>query len=314
MTEEVIHTNWRYIMGVQYDRDHYAYPYGTNHQDYHIQDIVLTNNGISGRNSSPDFPAPSPTDPPVLTDQSITGLVWASSIDYRNQRAPATQQGSDFEFKYVQPFGAESHPVALAYDIDDESDGGNPGPDWGDPAETEYYMNLLVGDAYMLYGPLFVSEGPGAAYDTDNPDEPTFRTVWYERGYDTGAKDYSPTTPAETREYLCDGSLSLSINQSFRDYPVTLPVAQSSQGPTAVLGYGPQDGDLNLANVANHGWDLAFNESVHIVNFMASGKLDQEEGRPYRCGVEHGEGRKRCPRDVDVRRGYCPRPDRYGYG
>jgi len=280
VTEMTTENIWRYIMGVELNRVTYPYAYGTQSQDYYLEDITLTNNGILGRMTT-EMP-PTTADPPVLSTQVITNMIWARATDFRsNTRSQliGTQHGQDQECMYIEPWGVGNHSVVASWDLDDEAEGGNPGPDWGDPAEDEYYMNLLLAAPYTCYGPLFVSAGGGTAYDTDDLTQPSLRTIWHEKAYDFAGKDYSPADTKTQREFLSDGALQFDIGESYRTNAATSQLTLENPGPTAVAGYGPLDGEINLANVRNHGWTLNPGESVRILNITAAGGIDQEEGR-----------------------------------
>ena len=72
VTDKVLENSWRYIMGVEMNRKTYAFAHGTQHQDYVIHDMVMTNNGISGRQTNEWGGATA--EPPVLDNQSITNF------------------------------------------------------------------------------------------------------------------------------------------------------------------------------------------------------------------------------------------------
>ena len=203
-------------------------------------------------------------------------MIWSQAFDYRNRAAAYDLQGADSDGRYIEPWGAGNHSAVLLNDIASPD---VPGPDWGDPSEDPALQNLLVGNAYVLIGPVFVSTGPGPDYDVDDTSEPSFRTIWYERGFDMATRPYSPMDVQDQRFYLTSGALQLPIGQSYRDYPMTEAISTDPTGPTAILGYGPLDGALSEVNMKNHGWDLGWQESVRIVQIMAAGGIDQEEGR-----------------------------------
>ena len=277
VTEAQLFTSWRYIQGVDLERTTRVWQYGTPHQDYIIHDKVLTNTGYSGRKLD-EWPTPQEA-PPFLENQTITGMVWARSHDWRSKYATqSAQQGQDEESMYVQPWGNPGYHAALVYD-DDHPD--IAGPDWGDPTQNEAYLNLLGGSAFVLYGPLFVSVGPGEFYDVGDLSQPGFRTVWYERGFDMqGSAPYVAVGDVVAqRELMCDGSIHLDTDVSFRDHPATAAVYDNVRGPTSVIGFGPVNGDRSPENIAAHGWTLAFGESVHIVNMWAASGVDAETAR-----------------------------------
>jgi hypothetical protein len=276
VTEEVVESVWRYIQGMELTRSIYAYPYGSPHQDYALQDIRLTNNGISGNVS----------DAPVLTGQSLSNAVWAQAFGYRNTASPNTNEPQDTDAMYIEPWGSANHTAVLMWDIDAPNDDA-PGPDYGDPPESDEYLGHLVGNAQVLIGPVFVSSGPGAAYAVDDRDQPLVRMMYYERGVDYADKAYSPpysdsdvsTSVKEQRELVTFGTYNLPLNTSYRDFIPTAGVAMEVQGnATAILAYGTRNGEFFNDN-ETHGWDLSFGESVRIVQVVAAGGIDQEEGR-----------------------------------
>ena len=276
VTEKKLHTSWRYIMGVELQRDTYGWAYGTPHQDYIVHDMTMTNNGISGRKMD-EWPYPA-TEPPVLTDQTVTGVIWARSHDWASKMAPGTQSGMDEDAMYVQPWGDPGYHAVLAYD------GDNPdveGPDYGDPAASEYYDNLLLGSAHTMFGPLFVSTGPGTDMDVPDLTQPSFRTIWYERGFDMrGEAPYVSEGEVELqRELMADGSIHLPTDMNYRDFAATAAVGDNAKGPTSVTGYGPLNAERTLANISSQGWTIPFNESVRIVNMLAASGIDAETGR-----------------------------------
>ncbi len=294
ITEKKLLTSWRYIMGVELVRNTYGWAYGTPHQDYIVHDMTLTNNGISGRKTT-EWPYPA-TDPPVLTDQTLTGVLWARSQDYRSKLAPGTQAGMDEDAMYVQPWGDPGYHAVLAYD------GDNPdvdGPDYGDPAVAEYYDNLLLGGAFTLFGPLFVSTGPGANMDVPDLTQPSFRTIWYERGFDQRCEANYPCQGEVQlqREYLADGSIHLPTDTNYRDFASTAAIGENAKGPTSIAGYGPLSGERSVANIGAHGWTIPFNESIRIVNMLAASGLDPETGRGL--GAAYNERRLASPLVAD---------------
>jgi hypothetical protein len=276
VTEEVIEMVWRYIQGVELHRDMYGYPYGSPHQDYVLQDITLTNNGISG-----NVPGS-----PVLTDQNITNMVWVQAFDRRDQQAPGSQQGEDIHGMYIEPWGAGNRAAILFWDGDAEDE---PGPDYGDPIENPFYEGHMAANCVTLIGPLFTSVGPGADYATDDLNQPAFNMVYYERGIDIAGKPYSPpkndTPPVgatDQRELLTLGTFQVPLDVDYRDFPATTAVKDEDPGPTALLGYGRKGTTLidgTASGPDDHGWDIAFGESVRIVQMVAGGGIDQEEAR-----------------------------------
>jgi len=283
VTECMIQTTWRHIPGVELVRKLYAYPYGSPHQDYIAMDIVLTNNGKSF--SSDVYTGSDPVGL-TLTDQTITGMLWAQAFDYQinagGSELKASQNGKDTEGMYIEPWGVGNHAAVWLSDLDDETEAGNAGPDWGDPAESEWYDGLLL-NSDVLIGPVFASAGAGSNYDVDDPGQPAYRVIWHERALDYESGPY-PEDPEDQRGFLVDGSIQLAIGESYRENLVTADIADENPGPTAVVGYGPLGGELDPDNIDLHGWTLGWEESVHLVQIMAGGALDQEEGR--RIGQE----------------------------
>jgi len=275
--EEVIEMVWRHIQGVEYRRFMYGYPYGSPHQDYTLWDITLTNNGISGNVPSA----------PVLTDQAISNLVWIQGFDRRDNVAPGKQNGRDVHAKYIEPWGVGNHTAVIIWDGDEPED--EPGPDWGDPIENPFYQAQMAANAVALIGPVFVSAGPGADYSADDPAQPILNMVYYERGIDIAGKPSSPpkndTPPAgatDQRELATMGTFQVPIGTDFHENPATQAIAAEDQGPTVLLGYGKK-GTTSIDGLGtgpdDHGWDLAFGESVRIVQMVAGGGIDQEEAR-----------------------------------
>jgi hypothetical protein len=268
VTEETIESVWRYIQGVELKRRMYGYPYGSPHQDYVLQDITLTNNGISGNIASA----------PVLTGQSLTNVVWAQAYDYRNPQALGSQYGRDSDGMYVEPWGVGNHSAVLFSDGDDPV---APGPDWGDPSTNPFYQAHMMSTAHILIGPLFVSTGSGVNYATDDPAQPAFRMMYFERGLDTwNPKIWEWADAERSRQLLACGTFQPPLNTDYKDYIPTAAIAAEDPGPTAVIGYGPLDGgEIGETSWADHGWDIPFGESVRIVQMVAAGGLDQEEAR-----------------------------------
>jgi len=239
-----------------------------------MQDITLTNNGISYGDT---------TAGPTMLNQTIHKLLWSQNFDYRHQHVSAaglkgSQYGMDCDATYLEPWGVGNHSAVWLTDLDDQTADGNPGPDWGDPAEAEFFNGLLMASD-CLYGPVFVSKGTGADYNVDDLEQPAFRLIWHERGLDYAGKPYSPTTPQEQRAYLAGGSLSLPIGQSYRTWPITADIATENEGPTAFLGYGKLGAAVNEGNIKLQGWDIGWMDSIRIVQMMAGGAVDQEVGR-----------------------------------
>ena len=274
---------WTYIQGVRLMRTMYGYPYGSAHQDYVLEDMTFTNEGKSNRQNHDGTPLEVSTAVDIANN-NLNKVIWAQAFDFRNKNSStASQQNQDTEGSYIEPWGAGKNTVVLLWDGDDEGlDGSNPGPDYGDPAEVEDYQNHLVGNAYNIMGPVFVSKGPGGDYAVPLADQPSFRTMNFERGLDFAGKDYSPASPQDQREYLADGISHMPVDEDYRDYSLTADVAVSGSGPTAVLGYGPISGTITPGTLTDsklHGWDLAPGEAVRIVQVFGAGGIDQEEAR-----------------------------------
>lgn len=278
VTEEAIDVVWRFSQGAEYTRRQYGYGFGTAHQDYILWDAVLKNNGKSYGDTVLTEPALSQF---TLTNQVLHKVVYGQGFDYTNTQAPtaANQPGMDNEAMYIQPWGAAGNSVSLYYDLDSDH-ASAPGPDWGDPIETASMEGHLAGNAYIALGGLFVSKGPGALFNTNDPDQPAYRTFQPMRGLDFAGGAY-PANSQDLREFLMDGALQMPIDQSFRTYAQTQALKDDANGATAVMGYGVLGGDktLSLANVKTHGWDLAWLDSVRIVQVFAGGGIDAYEGQ-----------------------------------
>jgi hypothetical protein len=281
VSEMSVHMWWRYIMGVQYNRDEYVYPQGTAHQDYVLQEIHLVNNGISGVTGQD--PNAAGTDDPVLTGQTVNNMVWAQNMDYRNVFAGGPQTGQDNEAEYVQPWGPSGHGAMMFYDTDSPD---IPGADWGDPVDNTVYDNMLVGNCYAMYGCIFASTGPGADYGTDDAAQPAYRAFWWERGFDYAGADYSPANPPagiqDQRDDMTAGALQIDYNEQYTDNPVYTGIQDvvNGPGPTGIMGYGPVNATpLSAANSNSEGWTIPFGDSVKIVQVLAGGAIDKEEGR-----------------------------------
>lgn len=282
VVEYELETWWTYIQGVRLFRKMYAYPFGSPHQDYVVQDMTLTNEGVSNRQTRDGGPL-QVDENVLLPNNNLQKVLMAQGFDYRNTSAAANQVGKDTEGMFIEPWGAGKNSAILLWDGDDEGlDGSNPGPDYADPSEDEFFEGHLVGNGAVIYGPVFVSTGPGADYDVALDDQPGFRTIHFERCLDFAGKDYSPSTPQEQREFLADGISQMPIDQDYRDYDLTKDIAVSSTGPTVVLGYGPRGAVVTPGTASDadvHGWDLAPDDAVRIVQVMAMGGIEREEGR-----------------------------------
>lgn len=278
VTERAILMWWRYIQGVRLDRWQYAYAKGSPHQDYILEDMVLTNDGVMGN----EYPGSEP--PPPLTDQTITGMIWATAYDYRNWHADGVRVGQDNHAMYVEPFGAGGHNFVLFWDGDSDAlgvPGTEPGPDYGDPPVEEWYEGHLLGNAFVFKGPVFVSEGPIAAYDTNLPEQPSMRMIWGERGLDLDARqDYLPSSVEEQRMFIADGSKQMLIDVEARQDLRVAEFMSTTAGPTALQGYGPLFGSIGSPeNFDKHGWTLGPGECVRIVNVLGAGGLERETAR-----------------------------------
>ena len=280
VTEEVIHNTWRYIMGVELNRDQYAYPFGSVHQDYILNDIVLTNNGISG-----NHPDGAVETNPVIADNNMENMIWAQAFDYRNQSTDGINADGDAAIVY--PFGSDDHPAVLCWDTDDPN---TTGPDWGDPSKSPGYNRpTLVGNCYCLLGCLFASTDPGtdpgAGSSVDDPSQPNFIIATLERGVDLKGDSGYPTSdpaigPAEARSRVIGGLWQLNelgTGDTFQNDLRYADVVANNGGPTVILGYGRKNGDISVQNFASHGWDLEQNEHVRIVQLWAGGGIDRDE-------------------------------------
>ena len=297
VTEEVIENTWRYIQGVELNRSMYAYPYGSVHQDYIIWDITLTNNGISGNRT--DMSA---ADPWVMSNNSITDMVFGQAFDVRNENTDGVQADGDAAIVY--PFGSASHPAAMFWDTDDAN---TVGPDWGDPSmDAGYNRPTLTDNCYGILGCLFASTGSGADYAVDDVSQPNFITAFPERGVDLNGNPGYPSTdpllgPPDARLRVFGGAYQLDVKgegDSFQNDPRYADVVAQGHGPTLILGYGPMNGNMELANYANHGWDLAQNESIRFVQLMAGGGIDRDEAS--RIASAYREAEVNAPTNPDT--------------
>jgi len=274
VTEQTVETWWRYIQGVELRRTHYAYPFGGPHQDYIIADITLTNNGVSGR--TPDAP--------VLAGQTLTGVIWTQAYDFQNKHAEGRElQVWDNHAMYTDPW--QSGNSAL-YWYDGEARHLIPdvapyrGGDLGDPAMGDYFEGHLLGNAHVMWGPLFVSTSPGQ-YGVNLAGQPGLRLIYAERAVDFAGKDYSPWDPESQRALIASGDLQMPMDQDYRDDPQSGQWADpntgdGAQGGTMLLGYGPLNAPLSPANMSAQGWTLGWQESVRTVQMMAGGGLNRD--------------------------------------
>ena len=276
VAEEVVDNTWRFIQGVELNRRQTAYPYGSVHQDYIIWDMTLTNNGISGNRTDMQT-----SDPWVMADNPITNMVFGQAFDVRNENTDGVQADGDAAIVY--PFGSASHPAAMFWDTDDAN---TVGPDWGDPSkDAKYNRPTLTDNCYGILGCLFASTDPGANKAVDDLNQPNFIAAFPERGVDmVGEAGYpsadDQTGPPDARLRVFGGAYQLNVKgegDTFQNDSRYADVVARNQGPTLILGYGPRDGDLQLMNYANHGWDLGNGESIRFVQLMAGGGIDRDE-------------------------------------
>ena len=280
VTEWANEVRWRYVQGVRLKKRVYSFPYGTPHQDYVLNDIVLTNDGIHG---DPDTLVGTghrtPADAPPIPTQTINHMLWFQNIDVQNHAgADAIAQPAlknDIDGKYVQPWPGVENSVAFTWDEDDPT---FEGPDWGDPA-PDNLGDLLLGNAFMMVGPVFVSKGPGADFNTDLPGQPLLRIFYWEKAFDLAGAGYSPADLDGQRDMAANGALQMTLDQSYKDNPLLAGVRNDGPGPTEILGYGPAGGALSGENAMLHGWNVPPGDSVRIVQVIACGGIDVEEGR-----------------------------------
>jgi hypothetical protein len=276
VTEQTIYMWWRYLQGVEYQRTQYGYPMGSAHQDYIINDIKLTNNGISGTSAAA----------PVLTGQTLTNVVWTQAYDFKNKNAKSgTFQHNDNLAWYIEPWGAGGN-VALywhdgnAKDLVPAAADLFAGDDWGDPTDDAFYDGNLLGLPYVMFGTLFVSQDP-ANYDTPLAGQPARHVITGERGMDLAAKAYSPADAEGQFDYMTSGDYQLALDTEMRDDvfaaqwadPTTSDGATSG---TALMGYGPAPDGVDYDHRMTQGWTLGFNDAVRIVQVLAAGGLDKD--------------------------------------
>ena len=281
VAEEVVNNKWRYIQGVEFTRDQYAYPFGSAHQDYILNDVRLWNNGISG-----NHPEGSSKTNPTVANNNVENMVYGQAFDSRDQSTDGIQ--ADGDAAVVYPFGASDHPAVLCWDTDDPN---TDGPDWGDPTKSPGYNRpTLIGNCYVLLGCVYASSASvahDASFDgvADDASQPNFMMATLERGVDlkgdSGYPPNDPTTgPIEARIRVLGGNFQLddlSSGNTFQSDSRFADVVANNGGPTVILGYGTKEGDISLANFANHGWDLPFGNEVRIVQLYAGGGIDNEE-------------------------------------
>ncbi len=270
--ELVIDNHWRYIMGVQLNRAEYYYTYGTPHQDYILQDYELVYNQISGNT---DLLGETP---PTTPDATVSGLVWAQAYD-RDQGSQFPGGGAthmDNMMQYIQPWGAEAHAVNYSSDGDNAD---TPEPDWGEPTDVPESAGILQDVGHVGVGPVFVSKGPGADYDTQMDEiQPAFRKIHFERGFDLAGKDYSPSDEQDVRFYIVGMHSQMPFDTDFRDNPISQAIGADGAGPTGVYGYGPA-GDPTDGTMNSQGWNVPAGDHVRIVQVLAGGGIDVESGR-----------------------------------
>jgi len=282
VTEMASEVQFRYVQGVKITRRVYSFPQGTPHQDYVIYEVTLTNDGVHG---DPDaLPGTysriaDTTGIPEIPEQTINKMLWWQATDIQTHAGSgiiaSPPQRNDQNGKYVQPWPGVENSAVLTWDEDEPT---VDGADYGDVG-GEDVENIMVGNAFVMSGPLFVSTGPGANYDVNLTGQPLLRIFYYERGWDLAGKDYSPIDMDQQRSMSANGLLQMTLDESYEDNPLVAAVRDHEAGPTFLLGFGPAGGDLAVGNETLHGWDLAPGESVKIVNVLAVGGIDLEEGR-----------------------------------
>ena len=273
VAEQDIYMWWRYIQGLEYQRHQYAYPMGSAHQDYFIMDIDLVNNGISGVSDIA----------PVLTDQVLTSVVWTQAYDFKNTVAETQgQMHWDNHAMFTDPWGNGNNvlywhdgnakdliPTTTVFDSDD----------WGDPTTNAAYDGHLLGNAHIMWGPLFVSESP-AAKTTNLLGQPLGMVITGERGLDFAGKTYSPTSAEGMREIAISGDYALAVDLDYRDDQLSGQwgdpnTGDGATGGTMVVTYGPLNAPLTYGNMNDQGWDMGWEESVRVVQVIAAGGLDR---------------------------------------
>ena len=262
VTEKAIKSVWRYTMGVEYER--WMYGYSTpNHQDYVLNDITLTNNGkMYGLNVTPPLIWPDDNVKQVIDGQSVEGFWWAQVENPWNSHLGRDKSfgANDAVGEYIQPFSAEGNDrrLYLFYDGDNKD---SPEKDWGDPsnaaAANEGFTELLS-PAWIIMGALYADQS--ATNKVDDPNQPQSTTIKQERDFDLGK---IPKTMQDQYEALfTEGNhYALDTPHNELDPLINLPSGYRSYGP----------------------YDLAFGQSIHLVQVVASGginvKLTQEWGK-----------------------------------
>ena len=279
VVEYAIDSKWRYLQGIEVVRTNYAYPFGSAHQDYFIQDFTLTNNGISGANEPDDTADPAP----LLDGQTVTNMIFVWGYGYSNA---VTGNNAltywDNYAQYTDPWGSGNYAFywsdgngkELVPDVAPYT-----GDDWGDYPTGAEWEGHPHGNAHIMVGTLFASES-GAAPTTSLVGQPAFRLIGAERGLDYAGKAYSPTTAAEMLEFVASGDFQMADDTDLRDDSwsgqwVNPTTGDGATGPTMLAGHGPLNGDLVFDNVDKHGWNLAFGESVRIVQVYGGGSIDR---------------------------------------
>jgi hypothetical protein len=279
VTEMASEVQFRYVQGVKIARRVYSYPQGSQHQDYVIEDITLTNDGIHG---DPDaLPGTKSriadtTGIPAIPAQTINKALWFQATDIQTHAGSGVGGvGPDQDGYFSKVWPGVDNYAWLSWDEDDPT---AEGPDYGDPV-SEDWENIMVGNAFVMRGPLFVSAGTGAEYNTNLTGQPGLRTTYYERGFDLAGQDYSPADMDAQRSFSSGGMLQQVDGQSYKDNALTAAVRDHGSGPTFINGYGPISGDITAPNAGNHGWDIGAGESVRIVAVVATGGVHTDVGR-----------------------------------
>ena len=259
VTERAIQSVWRYTMGVEYER--WMYGYSTpNHQDYVLNDITLTNNGkMYGLNVDPPLLWPDDNVSQILDGQRVEGFWWAQTENPWNSHLGRDKSfgANDAEGEYITPL-ANGRRFYLFYDGDNKD---SPEKDWGDPANTaaanEGFTELLS-PAWIIMGALYVDQS--ATSKVDDPTQPKSTLIAQERNLDLGKIPKTMQDQYET--FFTEGNhWPLDTPHSEIDPLINLPSGYRSYGP----------------------YDLDFNQSVNIIQVVASGGINvgltQEYGK-----------------------------------
>ena len=272
ITEAATHEQWRYAQGVRCDRVTYGYADGTPHGGYVISEITLTNDGVIG-------------DPyrdragVHISDQTLTGVLWSYALDYQQVYSPGlngTQVGADTDGLYIEALAGTPYSAALVWDGDDPA---TPGRDFGDVSTDPQFGNLMIGNAFVLVGPLFVSAGPGKSFTSDLAGQPLAGAVMPEMAIDLADSPYAPRDMAEQRRFALDERYEPPLGTSFRDHPGTSSIGGSFRGPTLVQTFGPEQDVASPDPARSAGWTLAPGDSVRIVLVTAAGGIGESESR-----------------------------------